>query len=54
MFGGEVNRLPDPDLFRDALMLYQVGTFSPRDLDETDALLLSLIHSLRSARKGSG
>jgi hypothetical protein len=39
----EVNRLPDPDLFRDALLLSRRGTFSPRDLDDTDALLLALV-----------
>lgn len=48
----EIERLPDPDLFRDALTLYQRGTFSPRDLDDTDALLLALLQKFWTAKRG--
>lgn len=46
----EVDRLPDPETFRDAVFLAGRGTFSPRDLDDMDALLLALIRRL--LRKG--
>jgi hypothetical protein len=48
----EVERLPDPDTFRDAIILSRHGTFSARDLDETDALLLALLHRLWNAKRG--
>jgi hypothetical protein len=44
--------LPDPELFRDAAFLWQHGTFTPSDLDEMDALLLSLVRKFQNARKG--
>jgi hypothetical protein len=47
----EINRLPDPDLFRDALFLNDHGRWSPRELDETDALLLALLARLRIQSK---
>ena len=52
MTKGEIDRLPDPDLFRDAMFLNQSGQWSPRDLDETDALLLALIGKFRNVRRG--
>lgn len=39
-------RLPFPDKLRDAVVLSQRGTWSPRDLDETDALVLKLVERL--------
>jgi hypothetical protein len=48
----EIDRLPDPDLFRDALLLSEVGTFSARDLDEMDTVLLSLVRKLRTSKTG--
>jgi len=48
----EVERLPDPDLFRDAVWLAERGTWSPRELDETDALLLALVRKIKNARTG--
>lgn len=48
----EIERLPDPDLFRDALFLVRRGTFSPRDLDETDALLVDLIRKIDNVKRG--
>lgn len=50
----EVDRLPEPDLFRDATFLATGGVWSPRDLDDTDALLLALIGKLRNTRRGVG
>ena len=47
----EIERLPEPDVFRDAVFLSSVGHWSPRDLDASDALLVALIRSLWSARK---
>jgi hypothetical protein len=46
----EIERLPDPDLFRDAVLLSQQGSFSAADLDAMDALLLALIHKLRNVQ----
>ena len=52
MSDAEIDRLPDPDLFRDALTLSQHGTFSPSDLDGMDALLLGLLRLLWGAKRG--
>jgi hypothetical protein len=49
---GQVDALPDPELFRDAWMLAGWGTFSPRDLDDTDALLLNLTRRLKRILRG--
>lgn len=46
-----MDKLPDPDLFRDALILSQAGSWSPRDLDDTDAILLSVVQKLRNTRR---
>lgn len=43
----EIDRLPDPETFRDAVFLAKHGTFSPRDMDEMDALMFALITRLR-------
>lgn len=48
MSGAQIQSLPDPDLFLDALWLSDNGRWSPSDLDDTDALLLSVIHMFRS------
>ena len=48
----EVDRLPDPDLFRDAWMLYQHGTWNAAVLDETDALLLALVRKFQGVKVG--
>lgn len=49
----EVERLPDPDTFKDALLLATTNlTWSPQDLDDTDALLLALIQKIRNAKRG--
>jgi hypothetical protein len=48
----EVMKLPDPELFKDALILSTDGRWSPRDLDETDALLLALVRKFRNAKRG--
>ena len=48
----EVQQLPDPDTFKDALLLSTEGRWSPKDLDETDALLLALIDRIRNAKRG--
>ena len=48
----EVDRLPDPDLFRDAYLLSSRGTFSPRDLDEMDVELLALMQRFWTAKRG--
>jgi hypothetical protein len=44
----EVDRLPDPELFRDAFYLYQYGTWTAQTLDECDALLLALVRSFQN------
>lgn len=49
-----VEKLPDPDLFRDALLLSQAGSWSASDLDATDALLVALVMKLKFARTGRG
>lgn len=48
----EVDKLPDPDLFRDAFLLSQRGTFTPQALDETDALLLALVRKFWNVKRG--
>ncbi len=50
MFDSEVDLLPDPDLFRDAVTLAVMGTFSPTELDATDALLLDLVQRLKKGK----
>ena len=50
----EIEALPDPETFRDALLLSTQGRWSPTDLDETDALLLSLVGKIRNAKRGTG
>ena len=49
IYEAEVDLLPDPDLFRDAWLLASWGTFSPRDLDDMDPILLSLVRRLKRA-----
>lgn len=49
----EIDRLPDPDLFRDALFLLARGTWSPEDLDKSDSRLVALVRKLGSVRKGN-
>jgi hypothetical protein len=46
---GEIDRLPDPDLFRDAMFLAGRGTWTARDLDDTDALLVALIRTFHGS-----
>jgi hypothetical protein len=48
----EVNALPDPEAFKDALLLASHGSWSPKDLDEMDALLLALVQKIRNAKRG--
>ena len=48
----EIEQLPEPDTFKDALLLATEGRWSPKDLDDTDALLLSLIQRIRNAKRG--
>jgi hypothetical protein len=44
----EIDRLPDPDLFRDAVRLKRAGVrWTPRELDECDALLLALLDKFK-------
>ena len=51
----EVERLPDPDLSRDAQLLSVRGLWTPRELDEADALLLALTRTFMSTvRRQSG
>lgn len=47
MGDAEIDKLPDPELFRDAAFLAKYGTFSPRDVDDMDALLWALITRLK-------
>lgn len=49
----EIDKLPDPDLFRDAIFLLARGTWSAEDLDNTDSRLVALVRKLGSVRKGS-
>lgn len=49
----EIDRLPDPQLFRDAVFLANNGAWSPVDLDDTDALLLALVKRLQTPPKRS-
>jgi hypothetical protein len=46
----EIDRLPDPETFRDALFLAEYGTFTSADLDAMDALLYALVTRLIKAR----
>jgi hypothetical protein len=56
VYEAEVDLLPDPDLFRDALLLSQSMGWpaSSRDLDETDALVLALVRRLRNVKRKKG
>lgn len=56
MSAAAIKRLPDPDLFRDANLLASSAGFpgSARDLDETDALLLSLVRTIRTTKVTRG
>ena len=47
----EIERLPDPDLFHDAVFLSQHGTWTAADLDATDALLLALVRRIHNAKR---
>ena len=51
MSEAEVERLPDPDLFRDAFLLSQHGVWTPSEMDAADALLLSLVTKFQTARR---
>jgi hypothetical protein len=46
----EVRSLPDPETFKDALLLATDGRWSPAELDATDALLLALVQQIRNAK----
>jgi hypothetical protein len=48
----EIERLPDPATFRDAVFLAGAGRWSPAELDDTDALLLALVMQLRHSKRG--
>lgn len=54
MSEAEVDKLPDPDLFRDAQLLASRGTWTARDLDATDALLLALTRTFMNTRRQQG
>jgi hypothetical protein len=55
VYEAEVDLLPDPDLFRDAVLLAASGwPVSERDLDETDALLFALARRLRNVKRRKG
>lgn len=54
MTAAEIAKLPDPDLFTDALTLAYRGTWTPSELDATDALLLALVDRLRNTRRKGG
>lgn len=47
----EVEALPDPELYRDAWRLAGWGTWTPSELDATDALLVALVDRMRNARR---
>jgi hypothetical protein len=48
-----IERLPDPDLYRDARDLAQRGTWTPSELDGCDALLLACIRLFTTATRGT-
>jgi hypothetical protein len=51
VYEAEIDALPDPELFRDALLLAAGGyPTSAKDLEETDAQLLALVHKLRNVK----
>jgi hypothetical protein len=54
VYEAEVEALPDPDLFRDALFLAENGTWSAPELDATDALLLAVIRKIKGVRVKHG
>jgi hypothetical protein len=43
----EVDKLPDPEAFRDAQFLAVHGRFSLADLDASDALTIAILWRLR-------
>jgi len=45
---GDIDRLPDPSAFRDAMFLHVSGTWTARSLDEADALTLALVRRFRT------
>lgn len=50
MSDAEVDKLPDPDLWRDAQYLAHRGSFSPTDLDLMDEGLYQLTWRLMTTR----
>jgi hypothetical protein len=47
----EIDKLPDPDLLRDAMFLVDNPSWTQRDLDEADSQLLDLMKRLRTPVK---
>jgi len=48
----EIDRLPDPDLFRDVMFLVDHAIWTPQALDECDALVLALVRKFYNAKRG--
>lgn len=48
----QIEALPDPDLFRDAVLLSRHGMWTPSELDGVDALLLAVVDRIANVRKG--
>lgn len=46
-----MNRLPDPDLFRDAVFLAGNGLWTASELDSADALLVALVRLIKNSRR---
>jgi hypothetical protein len=43
----EIDRLPDPLAWHDAMMLNQFGRFSPAEMDAADHVTLEILKRLR-------
>jgi hypothetical protein len=50
----DIDALPDPDLFRDAMFLARHGRWSPDDLNEADTHLIRLVRHLQKTPVAAG
>lgn len=48
----EIDALPDPMMFRDAILLAGRGTWSADDLNATDAILYEVTQKILRAQRG--
>lgn len=47
----QIDKLPDPELFRDAWFLSRRGVWTPSELDAAPEMLIALVQAFQSAVK---